>query len=125
MKKFSFLLIILCISVKLAALDLAKTVKLAESGNIEAQFKLGEYYGDSTQKHYDAPKSFVWYKKAAEQGDIPAKRRLGNCYIMGSGVAENPDKAAALWSEAAQAGDRAAAYNLAKFYHGNGGPVKP
>ncbi|MBO5923215.1 MAG: sel1 repeat family protein, partial [Lentisphaeria bacterium] len=125
MKKIFLVPTLLFSAALLPADDLPQLIKQAEQGNAEAQFKLAEYYGDTTQKHFDGRKSFEWYQKAAVQGNIPAKRRLGNYYILGRGVEKDSDKAQELWQEAAQTGDMASMYNLGTFFHGHGGPVKP
>ena len=83
-------------------------VFLAEAGDIEAQYKLGEIYrrdlkdksGTNIIVKKDKTKSNHWYKLAlegyslkAEKGDGYAYNRLGYMYRLGLGTEKNPLKA--------------------------------
>ncbi len=50
--------------------------KAAEQGNVDAQFKLGEYYRDGKGVVQDLEKAVEWFTKAAEQGHAKAKENL-------------------------------------------------
>ncbi len=73
--------------------NLAETQKLAEQGNITAQFDLAIAYenGDGVEKDYI--KAAYWYTKAAEQGDANAQNNLGVAYHNGNGVEQDKNKA--------------------------------
>ena len=50
--------------------------KLAEQGNIEAQFKLGEMHQEGLGVPADEKQALVWYTRAAEQGHTGAQERI-------------------------------------------------
>ncbi len=56
---------------------------LAEQGNAEAQFMLGEMYGLGQGVAPDEPQAMAWYRKAAEQGNVRAQYNLGFMYYLG------------------------------------------
>jgi len=70
---------------------------LAEAGNLQAQYDLGNAYrlGDGTPK--DDVKATSWYRKAAEQGHIYAIKCMENACRNGLGLEVNLVEAAA-WS---------------------------
>jgi TPR repeat protein len=53
----------------------------AEKGDVDAQYKLGNYYLEGIGVARDFPKAVSWYRKAAELGDARAQYSLGKCYI--------------------------------------------
>lgn len=59
---------------------------LAEHGNAEAQFQLGQMYvfGEGVPK--DLEEGFRWVRRAAEQGHAKARFQLGQMYYFGVGV---------------------------------------
>ena len=73
--------------------------KMAESGNINAQFRLGVHYQGINWETWqwgdvrDAERAAYWYLQAAEQGDGAAQCSLSYCYEIGSGVEKNLQKA--------------------------------
>jgi len=66
----------------------------AESGNAEAQYKLGAayFFGDGVPAN--TVEGVKWYRKAAEQGDKNAEMCLGIAYYNGDGI--NRDAAEAM-----------------------------
>jgi|GEM_PF-2986517 len=76
-------------------------LKKAESGNISAQFKLGNMYhtGESIPK--DDIKAAQWFQKAADQGNELAQCSLGLMYSEGQGVPQDHFKAAEWFKKAA------------------------
>jgi TPR repeat protein len=60
-----------------AAQDLNEVRKMAEQGDAEAQFTLGQMYdsGDGVAQNYK--QAAAWYRKAAEQGNDSAQNFLG------------------------------------------------
>jgi hypothetical protein len=64
--------------------------KLANNGNVQSQYKLGEMYeaGGGVEKNLDQAKS--WYQQAASGGYTPAKNRLTYLEIKASGY--SPEK---------------------------------
>lgn len=110
----------------------------AESGDAEAQYHLGEIYGDgldagksgfvplSAAKPWDRnwDESFKWTQKSAEQGNPQAQMSLGSKYYDGLGVKKDLTKALEWWRKAAEQGIAAAQFNLGIAYStGKGVPI--
>ena len=69
---------------------------LAEQGNAEAQYYLGQIYYDGPQRTgpaQDYAKAMKWYRKAAKQGQPDAHWWIGAMYLSGEGVTENSTEA--------------------------------
>ena len=66
---------------------------LAEQGDADAQYTLGQMYIYGKGVPEDSAAAFKWNHKAAEQGDLDAQYELGRMYMYGEGVPE--DSAAA------------------------------
>jgi hypothetical protein len=66
---------------------------LAEAGDPEVQFVLGEIYDTTFAPSRVIPKDNAtaakWYRMAAERGYAPAQRRLTRFYALGLGVPKN------------------------------------
>lgn len=90
---------------------------LAESGNPQAQCKLGGsyYYGENGFEQ-DYKKAFYWYNEAAKQNYTDAFCDLGNCYSNGQGVARDLEEAAFWYRKGAEAGHGNAQSNLGNCY---------
>lgn len=69
--------------------SLAIWQRLAEQGQVDAQYNLGvvHHHGDGVRQDFAA--AMRWYARAAEQGDIPAQRAIGTLYMRGEGVPRN------------------------------------
>ena len=77
--------------------------KAALTGNVEAQFKLGEVY-EYRYKQLglpDAQKAVYWYSKSAEQNHAEAKYRLGLLYYFDKYKMQDYAKAKTFFEEAA------------------------
>lgn len=75
----------------------SELIRKAESGDAEAQYKLGHLYsvgGDGFPKNEE--EAFKWYLKAAEQGNAEAQHQIGWRYLYGRGVSKDLTKAE-LW----------------------------
>ena len=73
------------------------------TGNVEAQFKLGEVY-EYRYKQLglpDAQKAVYWYSKSAEQNHAEAKYRLGLLYYFDKYKMQDYAKAKTFFEEAA------------------------
>jgi TPR repeat protein/uncharacterized membrane protein YhaH (DUF805 family) len=91
--------------------------KRAESGNAEAQFKLGAMYlfgYEGAQKN--SKEGAKWLRKAAEQGVAGAQYDLGTIYLSGDGVPLDKTEAARWFKKAGDQGETEALYILAKLY---------
>lgn len=80
--------------------------KLANSGNAQAQSKMGDVYlyGEYNEQ-VDYLNAFNWYTKAAAKGDSIAKFNLAIMYLNGFGVEKNEKMAVSLYRELANEGD--------------------
>lgn len=93
-------------------------LKLAESGNAEAQFSVG-----CSLARHDDKKALSWFKKAAEQGYIPAEYRLGKMYLDGNGVIQDFKQGYDWLLKAAEQGYAEAQFELGGMYNvGKGVP---
>jgi hypothetical protein len=63
-----------------------KILPLAEQGNVEAQFELGNIYAAGEAVTKDYVEALRWYKKAAEQGYPKAQDRVSAWYAGGHGT---------------------------------------
>lgn len=59
-----------------------KIKKIAESGNVEAQYHLGMFYNNGIGHSKDQNEAFKWFHKSADKGDPLAAFKLG-CYYGG------------------------------------------
>ena len=102
-------------------LDIIKTIKSANQGNVQDQYKLGELYiaGDIVKE--DKNEAFKWFRKAAERGYKDAQYQLGVCFYRGDGVGKNVSETMKWWKKAAEQGHGKAQSNIGVlFYNGNG-----
>lgn len=65
---------------------LAHCRSLAESGDSQAQYELGEYFYDGQLHPQDLPQALHWYEQASLQGHAGAQLRLGLLFWHGEGV---------------------------------------
>ena len=79
-----------------------KLLKRAESGDAEAQHKLGNcfYYGLGVKQDYR--EAVKWFRKAADQHYAPAENDLGFCYHEGYGVEQSDEEADKWWKKAVE-----------------------
>lgn len=80
--------------------------KLAQSGDVDAQFKLGLIYEQGKGVALDNNTGIKWYRKAAEQGHVDAQCRLGYFYESGIGVQQNIDEAVKWYDISARKGNQ-------------------
>ena len=93
-------------------------VEKAESGDANAQYKLGDcyYYGNGISQNYI--EAVEWYSKAANQGNIYAQYNLGTCYEYDHGVTtQDYEKAFEWYTKAAEQGNARAQYYLGNCYN--------
>src|ERR1043165_5208014 len=63
-------------------------LKVAENGDIDAQYNLAQYYEEKNLE-----KAFYWYQKTAENGNNNAQNNLGFSYQNGEETEKNLEKA--------------------------------
>lgn len=93
--------------------------RLAESGNAEAQYEMGNWHSKGSPKpdHIDLPRAVEWWKKAAAQNHAKAQFMLGHAYDKGEGVPQNANEAKAWYEKAAQQGEPMAQHSLGLLLH--------
>lgn len=79
--------------------------KIAENGDVKAQFYLGVMYAAGRDIDIDYKKSLYWFEKAAKQGDILAQLNVGMFYIEGNGAKKNVKKGIKWLEKAAEQGN--------------------
>lgn len=83
---------------------------LANAGDAEAQYKLGEIYSALSWEGRDYDIGVQWYTKAAEQNHVNALYELAEAYEIGVGVEQNSAAIAVnLYTQAERAGHARAA----------------
>ncbi len=108
--------------------DFATAVRLlrplAEAGNAEAEFSLGDMYDKGQGVPQDFALAAKWYRKAADQGNAEAQRMLGIVYDLGRPDVRQDLAQAAFWyRKAADQGNAKAQCALAHAYEeGRGVP---
>lgn len=89
----------------------------ANSGDVDAQIRLSEYYWH--QEEFAEAKK--WYSVAAEVGNSEAQNMLGLCYGEGKGVKRNYKRALKWYKLAAEQKHPWGAYNAGYLYYANYG----
>ncbi len=96
-------------------------MKLAQKGNAEAQFKIGEMYETGFGVGKDLEQAQIWINKAASQGHVVAGYKLLYWDLKKSGINnDNRDKVKQLKARA-EAGNGDAQYYIGKMYAYNVG----
>ena len=107
------------------ALRESEAIKLftraAELGNVQAQMKLAEFYGDGRYVKKNKKLRFEWLLHAANNGNMEAQELIGECYEKGFGTKKNNPKAYNWYKKAAEQGSelgklKGKEYELFKFY---------
>jgi|GEM_PF-1262676 len=93
--------------------------RLAESGNAEAQYEMGNWHSKGSPKPdlIDLPRAVEWWEKAAAQNHAKAQFMLGHVYDKGEGVPQNASEAKAWYEKAAQQGEPMAQHSLGLLLH--------
>jgi TPR repeat protein len=78
--------------------------KMAETGNVEAQYKLARRYEEGLGVSMDYKEAARWYLKAAKNGNAQAQHKLGIMYTLGKGVQKDHMEALKWFRKAARQG---------------------
>jgi hypothetical protein len=99
-----------------------KCKRLAEQGDANSQWWLGNYYENGLHVKQDYVEAFKWYKKAAEQGYAGVEYYLGNLYRYGYGVEQDYVQAFKLYKQAAENSNKPEALLALGncYYYGDG-----
>jgi TPR repeat protein len=104
-----------------AAEKFAMVRSAAESGDLDAQRKLANYFIEGFGVAQDINAAIEWYKKAADAGDAIAMTQLGVLYDKGRGVPVDYTEAIRWYKPAAEKEEAQAQYNYGVLmYHGIG-----
>ena len=88
---------------------LSSLKELADEGNINASFYLGEMFRQGNGIEKNNALSFKYYLKAAEGGKKEAFNIIGESYYIGKGVDKNISEGFKWYLKAAENGDNEAA----------------
>ena len=91
-------------------------IKLAEQGNAEAQYKVGEMYETGKGSTKDLTQAQDWYEKAAKQGHKKAEYRLLLLDISKNGLTDTSKNQLNILRSEANSGSPDAQYFLGKMY---------
>jgi hypothetical protein len=96
----------------------------AESGDAEAQYKLGRcyYFGCGITKNQE--EAFQWYMKSAQKGNSFGQAAVGASYAGGLGIEKNENAAFEWMKKSAEQGNTEAEYALGVFYYNAKGTKK-
>lgn len=101
--------------------SLALLGPLAETGNVDAQYRLAIMYQNGLGVVRNELLAMKWMVAAANQGFPLAQHGLGFMYMEGDCVAKNGEKAVTWFSKAAEQGMAGSQTTLAMMYEtGNG-----
>lgn len=89
---------------------------MAESGVLEAQYRLGLMFGNGQGVPPDQGKAGEWFEKATATLDPGACFNLGVMYYQGQGLPRDYREAARWFRKAAERGDAEAQFNLGLMY---------
>lgn len=91
-------------------------MRLAESGDPNAQNKIGYAFENGLWFPKNEAEASKWYLKAAEQNNLEAECSLGFVYLLGIGTEVNPSEAIKWWTKSAMQGDWLAQLSLGLLY---------
>jgi hypothetical protein len=90
---------------------------LAEQGDVDAQFRLGQMYQQgSTNVKKNPLEAVKWFRKASDQGNERAMCQLGYCYVLGLGLKKDMSEAVKWFRKAATLGSTGAYTFFANCY---------
>ena len=90
--------------------------ELAESGDVHAQYFMGELYRDGPLLPPDWVMARYWFDKAAKQGYAAAQYALGKLYLSDDAIVHDPELGIQWLEYAAYNGNHDASYRLGKEY---------
>ncbi|MBD9416908.1 sel1 repeat family protein [Pseudomonas sp. PDM16] len=68
---------------------LAACQEMANQGDTQAQYELGEFFYDGQRTQRDLPQAMHWFEQSSLQGNAQAQLRLGTMFFRGEGVQAN------------------------------------
>ena len=98
------------------AASFAEAVKLAESKDPGAEYRLAHLYASAGNVSGNRKQALAWLERAAEDGNIEAQYEFGNALREGFGVLQDYEQAAKWLHLAAEHGNADAQYALGQMY---------
>lgn len=89
---------------------------LAESGNDNAQWYMGEVYNNGLGVEESSKQAFYWYSLSANNGEALAQKNLAYLYYHGEGTPQDYKSAVKWFKKAADQGNATAMYALGYCY---------
>ncbi|MFZ2289881.1 MAG: tetratricopeptide repeat protein [Halopseudomonas yangmingensis] len=89
-------------------LALEQCQEIAEQGDLQALYEMGELYYRGQRVERDAATALIWFEQASVQGHAAAQYRLGLMHAQGDGVPRNLTQAYIILKMAAVNGEDAA-----------------
>lgn len=89
--------------------------RLAQSGDADAQYRMGKIYQEGKLVVSDPSEAFYWFKKSASNGNGDACYEVGRCFRYGYGVIPDNRIAAENFWRAAEKGSAEGAYCYAEM----------
>ncbi len=99
-----------------AQTSLGETLRMAHSGDTDAQFTLGYMSNTGQGVPQNFTEAMAWYRQAADQGHAGAQNNLGVMYANGQGVPEDDRQALGWYQRAANQGHADAQNNLGMMF---------
>lgn len=88
-------------------------LRLAESGDVKAQYEIGQAYVEGNGINKNLEEGRKWMEKSALNGNVDAQSYLGDIYYFGM---NDYQKACEWWQKASDGGDNYATFNLSCMY---------
>ena len=92
------------------------TMKLAESQNPPAEYRLAQMYALGVGVEKNKPVAWIWLERAAQHGNVQAQYELGLALLNGDGVVQDFERSAEWLQKAAASGHAKAQFELAGMY---------
>lgn len=105
-------------NVDLKTATIEELIPLAERGDAEAQYILGQNYFNGNKVLQNEIRAFEWFLRAAGNGQVLAQTQVGWMLKEGKGVQQNYDEARKWYLKAAEAGSAGAQNDLGLMYEG-------
>jgi TPR repeat protein len=96
--------------------EVTRLRQAAEQGNAQAEYDLGDRYGDGNGVAKDPHQAYEWYFKAARQGLTRAEGLVGMSYVLGLGVPQDFERAIPWLQKSAEKGLVEAQFTLGLCY---------
>jgi TPR repeat protein len=107
----------------LQGVSLTELRQRAEAGDVEAQNRMGELYGGSSEVGYDEAEMVKWFERAASAGHPEAQVSYASLYLYGRGRPNDMTQARIWYERAAEQGHHIGQFNTAIAYElGDGAP---